>query len=78
LTLSLPVESKVPMSRKRGETRGTLQFFAALRLDGSGCPHQTYAAAMRRIRSSCSCLLSAPMVKASRIPSDSANLMPSS
>ena len=37
-----------------------------------------YAAAMRRIRSSCSCLLSAPMVKASSRPNDSAYLMPSS
>ena len=33
---------------------------------------KAYAAAMRRIRSSCSSRLSAPMVKASSTPSDSA------
>ena len=38
---------------------------------------QNYAA-IRRIRSSCSCLLSAPMVKASRTPDDRAYLMASS
>ena len=39
---------------------------------------QNYAAAMRRIRSSCCDLLSAPMVKASRTPGDNAYLMASS
>ena len=45
-------------------------------------PHEQpgfdHALAMRRIRSSCCCLLSAPMVKASRMPSDSAYLIASS
>ena len=41
------------------------------------CAHY-YAAEMRRIKSSCSCLFSAPMVNASSNPSDSAYLMPSS
>jgi hypothetical protein len=43
---------------------------------GSPCPAQ--AAAILRIKSSCSTLLSAPIVNASSTPSESAYLMPSS